>query len=358
MVSISCRTSSPSWPSDDRTILAYPRGLHIRPAALGLFPELDFLADIEPHDLGGGSEWSVGPDALRRAFGTRVTDQASRSPPSCCSMATRWATPSRTSARCRRQSPRWSSFAGHRRPPGRSTTVLARLSRVVNDIPCARIRSGRLDDTVDAVLDFATSRRRSRPMTGIDTRAARPNRAVPALPDRPGHGLDRGDRFEHGADHPLRQSRDGRLRRTTRTDRPGDRCVPSTGHSSPIGSSPTDSSPRPRTSRRSGSSPRAMPRPIRIARSRRRTWSASSAPSVGRTAGSSSVASTTPRRDRRAGLVVERQRRLGWVDAWSATHRPNRTTAPVGRALLSRVPTRVITALMPWFVQEIRAEGR
>ncbi len=41
-------------------------------------------------------------------------------------------------------------------------------------------------------------------------------------------------------------------------------------------------------------------------------------------------------------------------------HAPARTAPPLLRTLLvlSRVPTRVITALMPWLVQETRAEGR
>jgi hypothetical protein len=141
---------------DDRTILAYPRGLHIRPAALGLFPELGFLAGIEPHDLGGGSEWSVGPEALRRAFGTRVTDaipigavvlldgdpigdaepDLSPVPQAIATMELVRGTPEAA----------WAF-----------DEVLGRLPRVVGDIPCARIRSGRLEDTVDAVLDFAAS---------------------------------------------------------------------------------------------------------------------------------------------------------------------------------------------------------
>ena len=33
--------------------------------------------------------------------------------------------------------------------------VLTRLSQVVGDVPCARLRSARLDDTIDAVLAFA-----------------------------------------------------------------------------------------------------------------------------------------------------------------------------------------------------------
>lgn len=139
---------------DQRTVLAYPRGLHVRPQALGLFPELGFLSSVEPHELGGGSEWSVGPDALDRAFGTRVAhsarvstvvlldgDPVADAPPELESVSGAIAamellrgTPSAA----------W-DFDG----------VLTRLPRIVADVPCVRIRSARLDETVDAVLVWA-----------------------------------------------------------------------------------------------------------------------------------------------------------------------------------------------------------
>lgn len=54
-----------------------------------------------------------------------------------------------------------------------------------------------------------------------------------------------------------------------------------------------------------------------------------------------------------SGAVARVGRRL-------ARHAPARTGRPLLSTLLilSRVPTRLITALMPWFVQETRAEGR
>ncbi len=54
-----------------------------------------------------------------------------------------------------------------------------------------------------------------------------------------------------------------------------------------------------------------------------------------------------------SGAVARVGRRL-------TRHAPARTGRPVSTTLLilSRVPTRLITALMPWFVQETRAEGR
>jgi hypothetical protein len=142
---------------DNRTVLAYPRGLHIRPSSLGLFPELGFLADVPAYELGGGSEWSVGPDDLRRAFGTSVATTArigavvlldgdpsadaapdlSAVPGAIATMELLRGTPSAA----------W-DFDG----------ALGRLPRIVADVPTARLRSGRLDETVDTVLAWATGR--------------------------------------------------------------------------------------------------------------------------------------------------------------------------------------------------------
>jgi energy-coupling factor transporter ATP-binding protein EcfA2 len=57
---------------DDRTVLPYPRALHVSPTTVELLPELEFLHERPRQDLGGGSEWSVGVDDLKRAFGTVV----------------------------------------------------------------------------------------------------------------------------------------------------------------------------------------------------------------------------------------------------------------------------------------------
>ena len=56
---------------DDRTVLPYPRAMHVSPGTRLLLPELAFLDERPGHDLGGGAEWSVGVEDLRRAFAVR-----------------------------------------------------------------------------------------------------------------------------------------------------------------------------------------------------------------------------------------------------------------------------------------------
>ena len=137
--------------ADDRTILAYPRGVHVRPAALDLFPELRYLGGLPAHPLGGGSEWSIGPAALERSFGAAVAPSAPIGavilldgdpipdgapellavPGAVATMELLRGTPAAA----------W-DFDG----------VLARLPRVVADVPCVRLRSARLEPTIDAIL--------------------------------------------------------------------------------------------------------------------------------------------------------------------------------------------------------------
>lgn len=143
---------------EDRTILPYPRGLHVRPSTLDLVPELGFLAALPRHELGGGSEWAVGPDALARAFGTAVAaptplgavilldgapdpgqpPSISAVPPAIATMELLRGTPA--AAR---------DFAG----------TLERIPRIVAEVPCARLRAGELRATADAVLAWTGSRR-------------------------------------------------------------------------------------------------------------------------------------------------------------------------------------------------------
>lgn len=55
---------------DDRTVLPYPRALHVSPATVDLLPELAFLHDRPRQALGADSEWSVSAADLALAFGS------------------------------------------------------------------------------------------------------------------------------------------------------------------------------------------------------------------------------------------------------------------------------------------------
>jgi hypothetical protein len=142
--------------TDDRTVLAYPRGVHLRRSALGLFPELGDLAALPSHALGGGSEWSVGPAALERAFGASVTAQArlgavillDGDPAPETEPELAWVPGAMAAMELLRGTPAaaW-DFDG----------VLARLPRVIADVPCARLRSARLGPTADAIVAWATA---------------------------------------------------------------------------------------------------------------------------------------------------------------------------------------------------------
>ena len=139
---------------DDRTVAAYPRGLHVRPAAVVLFPELGFLAGSPAHDLGGGAEWAVRPTALQRAFGATVLETA---PVGAIVLLDDEPDPDAPP----RLSPASGAIATMELLRGTAAAawdfdgVLARLPRIVGDVPCVRLRSGRLEDTVDAVLGWA-----------------------------------------------------------------------------------------------------------------------------------------------------------------------------------------------------------
>jgi hypothetical protein len=56
---------------DDRTVLPYPRALHLRPATVALIPGLQVPEGLPRHDLGGGSEVAIGPDRIADLLGGR-----------------------------------------------------------------------------------------------------------------------------------------------------------------------------------------------------------------------------------------------------------------------------------------------
>jgi hypothetical protein len=136
---------------DARQLLPYHRSLHVRPGTPELIPELRFLLDRPQRQLGGGSEWAVTPHDLERAI------------PGCLAPAA----PLR----------RVLLIEGQPRPGARPViapipaalaaldllrgtwaasigfdAALAQVSRLLDGVVCARLRSGALEPTLDAIL--------------------------------------------------------------------------------------------------------------------------------------------------------------------------------------------------------------
>ncbi len=143
---------------DDRTVLPYPRALHVSPATVDLLPELGFLHGRPRQDLGGGSEWSVGVDDLARAFGTSVatpaplaaivlldqrggaSDAPSLAPVSGAEAAIALVRGTPAAAH---------DFAG----------TLGRLGGIAGSVPTLRLRATELDRTSAALRDHVVSLR-------------------------------------------------------------------------------------------------------------------------------------------------------------------------------------------------------
>ena len=135
------------------TVLPYRRSLHVRPATLALIPELAGLRDLPRRDLGGGNEWAVSPARLERAIPGALASPAPlgavlvlgeppipKRPPSLSEL------PSGLAAMELLRST-WSASVD-------LDGALSRTAAVLEDVRCARLVSGKLEPTVDAVLEW------------------------------------------------------------------------------------------------------------------------------------------------------------------------------------------------------------
>jgi hypothetical protein len=143
-----------------QSIMPYRRSLHIRPGTPELIPELRTLAERPRRQLGGGIEWSVTPDELAQVFpGCLATAAPLRyvilldgapnpsSPPALTPAPAALATIELLRGT-------WAAsrdFAGG----------LARLSRLMNGVTCARLRAGALEPTLDTIADWLEAHRGS-----------------------------------------------------------------------------------------------------------------------------------------------------------------------------------------------------
>jgi hypothetical protein len=138
---------------DSRRILPYRRSLHIRPATRGLLDRLSFLDGTARHHLGGGIEWALTPDAAASGLGARLGEPAPLGhvlvldgTPAGDRQPVISAIPSAVAALELLQG-MWAAsvdFEG----------CLERVARLLSGVPCARLRVGALEATVERVVDW------------------------------------------------------------------------------------------------------------------------------------------------------------------------------------------------------------
>jgi hypothetical protein len=134
-------------------IAPYRRGVHIRPGTPELIPQLGFLGALPRHELGGGIEWALTPAQLEGIFPACL---AAAAPPSHVILLDGEPAPDRE--------PQLRSVPG-------AVAVMELLHgtwaasvdfpgslRAVGDslghARCARLQSGRLDATIDRIIDW------------------------------------------------------------------------------------------------------------------------------------------------------------------------------------------------------------
>lgn len=135
---------------DDRTILPFPRGLHVRPDTFAMFPELEFVQRRARYDLGGGSEWSIRARDLAAAYGAGLGGPTRLGgivvlgdvPDPQREMSLTPLSPAVAALDLLRGTPAGATdFAG----------TMRRLGAVTADVRCARLRMGPLDASADAI---------------------------------------------------------------------------------------------------------------------------------------------------------------------------------------------------------------
>jgi hypothetical protein len=142
----------------ERLLLPYHRSLHVRPGTPELIPELRFLQQRPRHELGGGSEWALTPADLEYALpGCLATAAPLRyvllleGAPSADRTPAITPIPAALAA-LELLRGAWAAsvdFDG----------TLAQIGRLLNDVPCARLRGGALEPTLDAILSWLEAHR-------------------------------------------------------------------------------------------------------------------------------------------------------------------------------------------------------
>lgn len=144
--------------ADDRTLLPYPRAMHVSPGTRALLPELGFLDGRPRHDLGGGAEWSVTVADLERAFGARRCGPTVLGAIVLLDGSPRPDEPPRLEP----VGPALATMELLRGTPASGLdfeATLRRLGGIVAGVPCTRLHAGSLDATAAAIETWVGGQR-------------------------------------------------------------------------------------------------------------------------------------------------------------------------------------------------------
>jgi hypothetical protein len=139
---------------DDRTVLPYPRAIHVSPDTVRLLPTLDFLTDRPRQTLGGDSEWSLDPEDVARGLGGRL---APPTPLGGILLMHRRPEPDRP-PRLEPIPPGVATMELLRHTPAAARDmggVMRRLAGIVPTVPTMSLRAGPLEETVIAIQRWA-----------------------------------------------------------------------------------------------------------------------------------------------------------------------------------------------------------
>ncbi len=138
---------------DGTTVLPFPRSIHVRPATLRMFPELEFIDRRPRYDLGGGSEWCVRAEDLAAAFGAGIAPAT----PIAGIVLLDGAPAAMRAPRFEPVTPALAAMELMRGTPAAARdfgATMGLLARVAEGARCARLQMGDLDAASRIVVDW------------------------------------------------------------------------------------------------------------------------------------------------------------------------------------------------------------
>ena len=143
-----------------RRVLAYRRSVHVRPGTIPLLPDLAVLENRPRGEIGGGSEWAVRPEEISAILGGGLTELPSAADIGAVIVLD--GTPDASSApRLQEISPAIAALELLRGTWAASVDfggTLDALSSVISGMPCARLRVGNFNATLDTIVAWRSAR--------------------------------------------------------------------------------------------------------------------------------------------------------------------------------------------------------